>query len=271
MLHAVCALADFWFDMDSSGLVHRWLYVHAGILQRDLSLSNIMYRIVKKKNGKGVVEEKIYGVLTDFDLASWREDLKKDHTKTSQQRTGTPPYMAHGLLNGKDNIHLYRHDMESLFYIMLILATHYEIKAPEEGNEGGIRPRNGKLPYQRWFNQPLYEDLASFKRDFFSDLQDLDLSPAFEDFRDWVLELGLSFRDGIRAKENHQEPTTVRRRKGGRSKKKAASEFDDETLGGHFDYSALIDPVRRLKGGLKGLIIRYDPPPSTSRGRASTR
>jgi hypothetical protein len=33
--------------------------------------------------------------------------------------------------------------------------------------------------------------------------------------------------------------------------------FDDETLGGHVHYSALIDPTRNLKGKLKGLVIRY--------------
>jgi len=270
MLHAVCALIDFSFDMDSSGLVHRWLYVHAGILQRDLSLSNIMYRIVKKKNKKGVVEEKIYGVLTDFDLASWREDLKKDHTKTSQQRTGTPPYMAHGLLNGKDNVHLYRHDMESLFYIMLILSTHYEIQVPTEEKNGGLRMRQGleELPFQAWFGQPSYRMLASCKRDFFTYLESPNLSPDFEDFRSWLWDLHVSFRHGMRAKEIHDE--SVARWKGGGSEHEAAPEFDNETLGGCFDYSALINPVRKLKGGLEGLIIRYDPPPSTSDGSAGT-
>jgi hypothetical protein len=36
-------------------------------------------------------------------------------------------------------------------------------------------------------------------------------------------------------------------------------QFDNETLGGHVNYSALINPVRSLKGELKGLDIRYDP------------
>jgi hypothetical protein len=49
----------------------------------------------------------------------------------------------------------------------------------------------------------------------------------------------------------------------GNSSEDEAPEFDDETLGGHVDYSALIDPVRRLKGELEGLIIRYDPSIST--------
>ena len=32
--------------------------------------------------------------------------------------------MAHGLLDGSDPIHLYRHDLESLFYTTLILAIN---------------------------------------------------------------------------------------------------------------------------------------------------
>ena len=242
--------------------------MHAGILQRDLSLGNIMYRIVKKKK-KGVVEKTIYGVLTDFDLASWREDLKTDRMKTSQQRTGTPPYMAYGLLNGKDNIHLYRHDMESLFYIMLILATHYEVEAPEEGDEGGIRPRGGELlPYRKWFNQPLYDDLADFKKSFLLDLTPHNLSPGFEDFRSWLWNLHLSFTRGIRSRSTHEESMAMLLHGGGGSENEATSEFDDETLGGHVTYSALINPVRELKGELEGLIIRFDPPISASDGPA---
>ena len=58
--------------------------------------------------------EGVRGVLTDHDPSSRTRDLKSDYTKTSQQRTGTPPYMAHGLLTGQSPLHLYRHDIESL-------------------------------------------------------------------------------------------------------------------------------------------------------------
>ena len=57
--------------------------------------------------------------------------------------------MADRLLDGTDTLHLYRHDVESLFYIMVILATHYEIQAPKKGEEGGVRMRLGKLPFER--------------------------------------------------------------------------------------------------------------------------
>ena len=110
-------------------LVHRWLYEKVGILHRDLSLTNIMCRMVNKQ---------VCGVLTDFDLLSWTASLTGDYTKTSQQQTRTPPYMAHGSLGGVDPIHLYRHDLESLFYIMLILATHYKIVTLGRKKNGGL-------------------------------------------------------------------------------------------------------------------------------------
>ena len=219
-----------------------------------------MYRIIKKKKKGGVIKEKVCGVLADFDLASWTKTLNEDYTKTSQQRTGTPPFMAYGLLNGSDPLHLYRHDLESLFYIMLILTTHYEIEAPQDGEEGGIRTRD-KRPYGKWFNRQSYQDLASFKQTFFQELDDLDISPDFEDFRGWLSDLQLVFLGGIRSQGVYRER---KRRNGGLN----TPVFDHETLGGHVDYSALINPVRELKGKLKGLIIRYDPPLSTSTGSA---
>ena len=140
-----------------------------------------------------VIRGKVYGVLTDYDLTSWATSLTEDYTPTSQQRTGTPPFMAIGMLNGMDTLHLYRHDLELLFYIMVILATHYEIEGPRKGGGGGVRMRGGKLPFERWFDEPSYEDLASFKKFFISECKDLDLSPTFEDFRDWLLDLRASF------------------------------------------------------------------------------
>ena len=218
-----------------------------------------MYRIVKKKKG-GAMENKVCGVLTDFDLASWTKTLNKDYTKTSQQRTGTPPFMAHGLLDGSDPLHLYRHDLESLFYIMLILATHYEIEAPQDGEEGGIRTRD-EHPHKKWFNRQSYDDLASFKQTFFLKLDNLNISPDFEDFRGWLSDLQLVFLGGSRSQGIYRER---KRRNGGLD----TPMFDHETLEGYVNYSALINPVRKLRGKLKGLIIRYDPSLPTSTGSA---
>ena len=225
-----------------------------------------MYRIVKEENAAGVVEEKVYGVLADFDLSSLTEDMKDNYTKTSQQRTGTPPFMAHELLDGLEGLHLYRHDLESLFYVMLIVATHYEIQPPTEKEEGGLRMRQGleALPYQKWFGEPTYDTLASHKRDFFSTRRGFNLSPDFRDFYDWLWDFYMSFRQGFRDEETHKDSIAFLRRQGGAPEQGAALEFDCETLGGHVNYSALIDPVRKLKGGLEGLIIRYDPSLPTS-------
>ena len=242
----------YWLQRTHAELVHRWLFEDAGILHRDLSLNNIMYRIVN---------EKVYGVLTDYDLSSWTASLTSGYTKTSQQRTGTPPFMASGLLDGTDAVHLYRHDVESLFYIMLILATQNEIQAPKKGKGGGVRAREGlkTLPYQEWFDQPSYKSLASFKQTFFSSLGHLDLSPTFEDFRGWLGVLRLSFRRGVRAKQIYEEELMFLQQQDGASEGEDLPTFDDETLAGHITYSALIGPVRNLKGRLKGLAIRYDP------------
>jgi hypothetical protein len=205
-----------------------------------------------------IIEERVYGVLTDFDLASRAALMTNDYTRTSQQRTGTPPFMAVGLLDGTDALHLYRHDMESLFYIMLILATHYEIQYTKKGKARGLRVRGGleELPYQTWFDQSFYKGLSAFKKAFFLDFEHLDLSPAFEDFRSWLLKLRKSFSRGFRAKQQRLEEDDTEESRD----EDTPAPFDNETLAGHVTYSALIRPARHLTGALEGLVIRYDPP-----------
>jgi len=232
-----------------------------------------MYQIVKEENAEGVVEDKVYGVLMDFDLSSWTKDIKENYTKTSQQRTGTPPFMAHGLLDGSDALHLYRHDLESLLCVMLILATNYEIQHPTTKERGGLRMRQGleELPYKLWFGQPTYEALAHFKRGFFSARAYLNLSPDFEDFRSWLLYLRQSFRLGIRARETYEDGLdALQENQSDGAEDEVTPKFDYETLGGNVSYSTLISPVHGLKGKLQGLVVRYDPSLSTSTAQADS-
>ena len=206
-----------------------------------------MYR----RNEKG----EVCGVLTDFDLSSWTVDLAKDYMMTSQQRTGTPPYMAYGLLEGSDPSHLYRHDAESMFYIMVMLASRYEIRAP---NGVQILQEPRKLPFDGWFDQPSYKELADFKYRFLTRPKwDLELSPTFKDFHDWLRTIRLSFRKGVGAKDKHEG--LVEEYQHQNKRRKAIPRFDEETLGGHIHYSTLVEPAPGLKGKLKGLVVRYDP------------
>ena len=228
-----------------------------GILHRDLSPSNIMSWIVVRKKGKGkVIVEKLCGVLTDFDRSSRTKDLAEDYMRTSQQRTGTPPYMAYGLLKGSDDRHLYRHDLESLFYIMLITATHYEIELPTKEKDEGMLTRDGKLAYQRWFDEPLYDDLASFKLSLFMEPVGLDLSPSFKEFGDWLRHLHHSFRRGLSYKMDYNYGLIPFLEEDEGSEAQGTTTFDDETLGGQVDHSTLINPARKLKGELEGLVIQ---------------
>jgi hypothetical protein len=221
-----------------------------------------------------LIERKVYGVLTDFDLASRTVLMDDDYTRTSQQRTGTPPFMAVGLLDGTDPLHLYRHDMESLFYIMLILAAHYEIQARKKGEAGGLRVRNGlqELPYQTWFDQPFYKGLAAYKQTFLLNFEHLNLSPTFEDFRSWLLKLRRSFSSGFCARQQRlREDDTREDDTEEPCDEGTPAPFDNETLAGHVTYSALIRPARHLTGALEGLVVRYDPPsppPPSSTGAA---
>ena len=244
--------------------VHRWLLDDPGILHRDLSFNNIMYRLGMEVMGG---KPQVYGVLTDYDLSSWAVSLNTDYIKTSQQRTGTPPYMAQELLKGTSDVHLYRHDVESLFYVMLMMCARHTIDPSKDPKRPVVMRDPRELPYQDWFNESSYVKLGRAKGSFFTDLETVELSPAFEDFRLWLEDLQSRFHLGFKAKP--LAPPKGRRLArllaggpaGGSAGgvMPATSEFDDETLGGYVNYSAIIEPTRYLEGKLKGLDIRYDP------------
>ena len=219
-----------------------------------------MCRIIEEMNANGKLERKVYGVLTDYDLSSWKETLEGDYTRTSQQRTGTPPYMAQELLQGTSATHLYRHDLESLFYVMLLTTTRHTI----DPTKGGVVMRAGIRPYQKWFNEQDYDALGNHKIAFLLVKKPIHLSPAFEDFRPWLRALHYAFSVGFRHKisqEEEQPPWMLGSAEGSvPGATPTPTPFDDETLGGFVRYPAIIEPIRYLKGELEELVIRYETP-----------
>ena len=211
-----------------------------------------MYRFRKEKNAEGKRERKVYGVLTDYDLSSLRATMNSDYTKTSQQRTGTPPYMAQELLKGTSTLHLYRHDLESLFYIMLLMAARHTIGTPEGEKKPRVVMRGSRrLPYQDWFDEPRYNFLGSLKGAFLTDMEFIALSPVFEDFLPWLVDLQQCFSSGFKLQPSSNKPMQLTWRAAVQPAK-----FDDETLGGHITYATILAAVPHLSGTLEGLVIR---------------
>ncbi|KAF8915050.1 hypothetical protein CPB85DRAFT_452813 [Mucidula mucida] len=182
---------------------HKWLHDKPRILHRDISMSNIMYRFDDDHN--------VYGVLNDMDLSSDLNDLE-DLKATSLRRTGTPPFMAIDLLR-KHSVqpdHIYRHDLESLFYVMLILFARYEFIAAEPDDDGAERlVKRLKAPLSEWFDPTLsWATLAQKKNDFFTgaqgsgDLLHMNniLSSSFRGFKPWISRLKNALEDGLVAR-----------------------------------------------------------------------
>ncbi|KAF8268047.1 hypothetical protein EI94DRAFT_1451000, partial [Lactarius quietus] len=91
---------------------YQWLHNVLEILHRDISLNNLMLR----KEGNNV-----YAVLNDFDLT-----VNVDaQGQSSKHCTGTKPFMVFDLLGGNPTLHLYCHDLESLFYVLVWITTRF--------------------------------------------------------------------------------------------------------------------------------------------------
>ena len=218
-----------------------------------------MCRFIEEKNARGEMERRVYGVLTDYDLSSFTATMNLNYKKTSQQRTGTPPYMAHELLIDESPLHLYRHDLESLFCIMLLTAARHTIKTPERENKPRVIMRRSRnLPFEGWFNESQFGTLGSLKATFLVKMQPIILSRTFRDFLPWLRGLQHCFSTGLKQKPSKIGDGEVLPNWAVALTQSGAqpAQFDDETLGGYIQYGTFIAPVRHLTGDLQGLIIR---------------
>ncbi|KAJ3798927.1 protein kinase [Lentinula aff. detonsa] len=205
---------------------HHWVWKYPRILHRDISQGNIM---VREKNGKK------YGVLNDWDLAIWL-DNKRDGP-TSRFRTGTRPYMAHEQHSVKwKGPHRYRHDLESIFFVILLLACLYS--RPDEKLP---HPKDETYRYEEWHQSD--DEFLSDKK--YRTVNAADWEPPvtafFSGFLLWLITLQDSFRLGF-----HEQGTfhrAVRQSsKLGRLHTEMNS-FDEDTLGGHLSYEVIVSIV----------------------------
>ncbi|KAJ6521736.1 hypothetical protein B0H19DRAFT_1203531 [Mycena capillaripes] len=157
---------------------YRWLFEKANIMHRDISRNNLMYRRI---------DGKIYGVLNDFDLSVV---LGNEPRSTSKQRTGTEPYMAVDLLvTDTPPPHLYRFDLESLFYVIAYIVCQYH-----DGN------KIDNPPFDNWDHLPTLA-LRAEKRQFLADAMTTPPTSNFLVLRRLTLLLHEMFSDAYNARK----------------------------------------------------------------------
>ncbi|KAK0451398.1 uncharacterized protein EV420DRAFT_1766427 [Desarmillaria tabescens] len=224
---------------------HSWLYENPKILHRDMSLKNMMYR--RRYHDDSKQEFQILGVLNDYDLASFLP-LKE---ASSLHRTGTPPYMAHELLGKSDVSHLYRHDVEAFYYVLLMLCCRYEIVQSAEGKVmKELELKN--MPFAQWFDRTLsWEGLSDIKCAFLTTRKTIPTSASFSAFLPWLEEIRYLFRKGIDALSDLDAPLP-RTRQQSHSKQPRNAEpsvpFDNETLGGYIISTEILEIMSDING-----------------------
>ncbi|KAJ3976107.1 hypothetical protein EV361DRAFT_1000416 [Lentinula raphanica] len=212
---------------------HHWVWQHPKILHRDISQGNIMVRV---KDGRKC------GVLNDWDLASWAGDLRK--VATSQYRTGTRPSMAHEQQAHRwEGPHQYRHDVESLFYVMVLFTFLYSKPSKAVSN-----PVDEQFHYENW-HQFSDRELHDKKRNIMYPLTAWSppVTPFFVHFNDWLDEIQNRFACGFHEKATFLlAKDAAERRPRRQSRPYNLQSYKDDELGGHITYKTMVQIMHRF-------------------------
>lgn len=172
---------------------------------------------------------RIVGVLNDFDLIS-RVVSVGNQEPSSKHRTGTKPFMAIDLLSDNPPHHLYRHDLESLFYVMLWHTHRYE---------GGRISDSDNLEYDKWATQSV-EKVFNLKHALIHGQKALSAPlPQHAKLEDLLSFYRLALMEGLAARSSHVQRQELMLDANPEAARKMT--FDDETLGGRLSFDAVAD------------------------------
>jgi hypothetical protein len=174
-------------------------------------------------------EGRAKGIVNDWDMASHLDTAGEVTTSTARHRTGTIPFMARELLVDEPPVHLYRHDLESFFYILVWAAVHFDIQSKT------------RLPIhpvlKEWDNDSLRITWHA-KGNFLlgAGASELVFSHVREEFSDvldnWILPLWNLFVDAVQAMP--------------RPGRAVLPGFDHETLGGCLTFDTFMATIGRV-------------------------
>ncbi|KAG5638901.1 hypothetical protein H0H81_008961 [Sphagnurus paluster] len=200
---------------------HYHAYMAGRILHRDVSENNLMFKDAQDGTVKGVVN--------DWDMAGHVGSDDEVPLSTSKHRTGTIPFMARDLLVDENETpppHLYRHDLESFFYILVWAAFHYDFtnKERDVAIHPKIRPWDApELSYARTAKVALFAAVKE-KIALFSNI------PARSNpLLPWISSLWTVFHDGTTCENS----------------KSHLPGWDTKTLGGVVTFSTVMKALGR--------------------------
>ncbi|KAJ3820989.1 hypothetical protein F5880DRAFT_1667493 [Lentinula raphanica] len=229
--------AQVYFDVVQC---HHWVYTYLKILHRDINRKNIMFR---EKDGEK------YGVLNNWNssLRLHDADKSKDSENLPPSRSRTSPgnpYLAHEQHHRRwKGPYRYRHDLESLFYVILYQSCLYSSPRAEMCTDR--IPGDDQLG--NWFytdDQDLYISKHSL---IYSHRWEPPVKPFFSSFSSWLLYMNRSVFAGLYARKKYFDNRKIPHMKFGMppgpipvvvQATKAA--FDEDTLGGEFSYDEVV-------------------------------
>ncbi|KAG7088858.1 hypothetical protein E1B28_012812 [Marasmius oreades] len=199
---------------------HRWLVTVPGIMHRDISVNNLMFRLTGDRK---------VGVLNDFDLACTMEENRR---ATSKQRTGTKPFIAIDLLTlvkGAEGSakHFVRYDLESLVYVFAWIICRYE-----NGQEIKDPPLEG------WCKGN-WTAVRTTKLAWLMDTESQATTPKYESLSPILDSLRMQIHLGYSARSRHSHVARIPHLASG------LPPFKEETLGDYVTYDtvlAALDP-----------------------------
>jgi len=163
--------------------------------------------------------DKIYGVLNDFDLAVCMDV----NSPSSKQQTGTKPFMAIDLLRPDLTVHMYHHDLESMFYVLVWITSHFH-----EGKE------IADPPLQDWTD---HGGMALVEKKTMFIMSPLPRRMAkFESFRGWVASMVRMIQDGFSVRVNYLTDLSV-----GGPQTSVPLHLEDEMLGSLVTFEAILE------------------------------
>lgn len=173
------------------------------------------------------VDGSVRGVLSDWDLStrlgtpSTAEELR--------DMTGTWPFLAVDLLVPNSPTHLYRHDLESFFYVLVWAALHFDLQKGINTSDTHVAPEfslwmNDDMEKARFGKRRLFRNPQLFNRLFWCHSR-----PEFQELWDtWIEPFYSMFHAGFQAAE-----------------KEGMSESDNATLGGYVTFERFVEAVGR--------------------------